>query len=160
MLISKSQYYSYKISKLSSFLLSNTAQKMKFSIKDFFSKCDQIRSFLETAHLVIFTEEILNEKLHFLCSEITKKAAVMIYSLIYSIIASYFEFFIGNIFVIYQYILIQLRLDYCQIFNKVQHFQVLRLLWGGAYSDLSVNGTAHITERCLFEARLLSEETR
>ena len=24
-----------------------TAQKMKFSIKDFFSKCDQIRSFLE-----------------------------------------------------------------------------------------------------------------
>ena len=25
---------------------SNTAQKIKFSIKDFFSKCDQIRSFL------------------------------------------------------------------------------------------------------------------
>ena len=25
-----------------------TAQKMKFSIKDFFSKCDQIRSFLQT----------------------------------------------------------------------------------------------------------------
>ena len=24
----------------------NTAQKMKFSVKDFFSKCDQIRSFL------------------------------------------------------------------------------------------------------------------
>ena len=37
---------------------------MKFSIKDFFSKCDQIRSFLVT-----FTEEeILNGKLHFLCS--------------------------------------------------------------------------------------------
>ena len=33
-----------------------TAQKMKFSIKDFFSKCDQIRS----ADLVTFTEEILN----------------------------------------------------------------------------------------------------
>ena len=33
-------------------------QKMKFSIKDFFSECKQIRS----------TEEILNEKLHFLCS--------------------------------------------------------------------------------------------
>ena len=32
-----------------------TAQKMKFSVKDFFSKCDQIRSF--------------NGKLHFLCSE-------------------------------------------------------------------------------------------
>ena len=32
---------------------------MKFSIKDFFSKCDQIT----------FTEEILNGKLHFLCSD-------------------------------------------------------------------------------------------
>ena len=31
-----------------------------FSIKDLFSKCDQICSF--------FTEEIINEKLHFLCS--------------------------------------------------------------------------------------------
>ena len=30
-----------------------TAQKMKFSIKDFFSKCDQIRSFLRIcAHLL------------------------------------------------------------------------------------------------------------
>ena len=26
-------------------LRTNTAQKMEFSIKDFFSKCDQIRSF-------------------------------------------------------------------------------------------------------------------
>ena len=43
-----------------------TAQKMKFSIKDFFSKCDQIR--METADLVTFTEEILNGKLRFLCS--------------------------------------------------------------------------------------------
>ena len=34
--------------------------KMKFSIKDFFSKCDQ-----ETADLVTFTEEIVNGKLHF-----------------------------------------------------------------------------------------------
>ena len=34
----------------------NTAQKMKFSIKEFFSKCEEI------------TEEILNGKLHFLCS--------------------------------------------------------------------------------------------
>ena len=32
---------------------SNTAQKMKFSIKDFFSKCDQIRSFLRIwSHLL------------------------------------------------------------------------------------------------------------
>ena len=35
---------------------------MKFSIKDFFSKCDQF-----SADLVTFTEEILNGKLHFLC---------------------------------------------------------------------------------------------
>ena len=35
-----------------------TAQKMTFSIKDFFSKCDQVRQ---------FTEEILNGKRHF-CS--------------------------------------------------------------------------------------------
>ena len=39
--------------------MKNTAQEMKFSIKDFLSKCDQIRS-----------GEILNGKLHFLCSEI------------------------------------------------------------------------------------------
>ena len=37
-----------------------TAQKTKFSIKDFFSKCDQIWS-----NLVTFTQEILNGKLHF-----------------------------------------------------------------------------------------------
>ena len=31
----------------------NTAQNMKFSIKDFFSKCDQIRSFLRIwSHLL------------------------------------------------------------------------------------------------------------
>ena len=42
----------------------NTAQKMKFSIKDSFSKCDQIRSFLWIwSHLL---EEILNGKRHFL----------------------------------------------------------------------------------------------
>ena len=39
---------------------------MKFSIKDFFSKCDQIRSFY--VDLVTFTEEILHWKLHFLYS--------------------------------------------------------------------------------------------
>ena len=38
---------------------------MNFSIKGFFSKCDQIR----TAGLVTFTEEILNGKLHFSYSE-------------------------------------------------------------------------------------------
>ena len=42
-----------------------TAQKMKFSVKDFFTKCDQI---FRNGDLIIFTEEILNGKLHFLCS--------------------------------------------------------------------------------------------
>ena len=42
----------------------NTAQKMKFSINDLFSKCDQIRR----CGLVTSAEEILNGKLHFLCS--------------------------------------------------------------------------------------------
>ena len=39
---------------------------MKSSIKDFFSKYDQIRSFLKR-----FNEEILNGKLHFCAVEIT-----------------------------------------------------------------------------------------
>ena len=43
----------------------NTEQNMKFSFKDFFTKYDQIRRKLD---LVTFTEEILNEKLHFLNS--------------------------------------------------------------------------------------------
>ena len=43
-----------------------TAPKMKFSIKDFFSKCDQIRK--NTTDLITFTEEIVNGELHFLCS--------------------------------------------------------------------------------------------
>ena len=37
-----------------------TAQKMKFSIKNFFSKCDQF-----LADLITFTEEILNGNPHF-----------------------------------------------------------------------------------------------
>ena len=43
----------------------NTAQKMKFSIKDFFTKCHQIRRKLRTSpHLI--------NKLIFLCSEIVQ----------------------------------------------------------------------------------------
>ena len=41
-------------------------KEWSFSIKDFFSKCDQIHR--KTSDLVTFTAEILNEKLHFLCS--------------------------------------------------------------------------------------------
>ena len=42
---------------------SPTAQKMKFSIMDFFSKCAG-----NCADLVTFTEEILNGKHHFSCA--------------------------------------------------------------------------------------------
>ena len=40
---------------------------MKFSITGFFSKCEQIR---RIADLIIFTEEILNGKLHFFRREL------------------------------------------------------------------------------------------
>ena len=44
-----------------------TAQKMKFSIKDFFSKCEKIHNFMRIwSHLL---KKILNGKLHFLCSK-------------------------------------------------------------------------------------------
>ena len=43
-----------------------TTKKTKVSIKDFFSKCA-----FGIADLVTFTKEILNGKLHFLCSDIT-----------------------------------------------------------------------------------------
>ena len=42
---------------------------MKFSIKDIFSKCDQIRKKLRI--LVTFTVEILNRNFHFLSSVTT-----------------------------------------------------------------------------------------
>ena len=45
-------------------MLSSLEKKMKLSIMDFFSRPDS----QETAHLVTFTEEILNKKLHFLCN--------------------------------------------------------------------------------------------
>ena len=43
-----------------------TAQKIKFSFKEFMCKCDQNRHF--PTDLVTFIEEILNGKLHFLSS--------------------------------------------------------------------------------------------
>ena len=56
----------------------STAQKMKFSTKDFFSKCELIRRKLRTADLVIFTEEILSGKLPFLCSGVAEKVSATI----------------------------------------------------------------------------------
>ena len=49
---------------LDSYFIRNTAQKMKFSFKNFFSKC------AETVDLVTFTKETLNGKLFSSCSEI------------------------------------------------------------------------------------------
>ena len=43
-----------------------TAQKMKFSMKDFFSKCDRIRTNMRKKS----TEEIVNGKFNVLCSDI------------------------------------------------------------------------------------------
>ena len=43
------------------------SQKMKFLLKDFFSK--NVTESKGTAGLITFTEEILNRKLHFLCSD-------------------------------------------------------------------------------------------
>ena len=65
-LMVKEQNFRNMFMKNSSF--NYTAQKMKFSNKNFFSKCDQICRKLD---LTAFTEEILNGKLHFLCSAST-----------------------------------------------------------------------------------------
>ena len=63
--------------------ITSTAQKMKFSIKDFFSKFDQIRRKLD---LVSFTQEILNGKLHFLCNIGNLLEISVSIDLIYSVI--------------------------------------------------------------------------
>ena len=47
-----------------------TVQKLKFSFKDFFSKCDQ------NPQLVTFAEEILSGKLHFSCSAFSEMPSV------------------------------------------------------------------------------------
>ena len=64
-------YRVYLVSKLL-VLLNNTAKNVKFSIKGFFSKCDQIRRKLRIwSHLL---KKSLIKKLHFLCivMEITR----------------------------------------------------------------------------------------
>ena len=54
---------------MNNFFTKSTAQKMKFSLKDFFSKCNQIRRKFEVN---LKCEEILNGKLYFLCREVSK----------------------------------------------------------------------------------------
>ena len=59
-----------------------TAQKMKFSIIDFFSKCDQIRSFLWIwLHLL---KKSLMQNLMFCAVHITKKGCVVGFGSIFS----------------------------------------------------------------------------
>ena len=59
----------------------HTAQKMNFSIKDFFSKCDQIRRKWDIwSHLL---KKSLMEKLHFLCSVIDNRSHNILTLLIY-----------------------------------------------------------------------------
>ena len=48
-------------------MFTSATQKIMFSFKNFFSKCEF------AADLVTFTEKIFNGKRHFLCSEIVEK---------------------------------------------------------------------------------------
>ena len=52
-------------------ILDVTSRKMKFFIKEFLSKCDQIRT---------FNEEIFNGKPHFLCSVLTRVPIATVWS--------------------------------------------------------------------------------
>ena len=64
------KYYRTYIIKLK-FVIVYTAQKMKFSIRDFFSNCDQIRRKLRIwSHLL---KESLMGNFFFLCSDIVEK---------------------------------------------------------------------------------------
>ena len=77
-----SRFYSNLISKSRSHLKFTvtlsfyvfTAQKMKFSIKNFFSKCDQIRNFLQLQNLqylyLLITSDLLFSMLSSLCRAI------------------------------------------------------------------------------------------
>ena len=51
--------------------IANTTQKMKFPIKDFFSKCDQIRSFLRIWSYLL--KKFLMENVIFLAVKVTGK---------------------------------------------------------------------------------------
>ena len=61
--------------------LANTVQKIKFSIKDFFSKCDQICSFLRTwSHLL---KKFLVENFIF-CAVTVKRVSLIVTNPIHS----------------------------------------------------------------------------
>ena len=63
--------FSNRNAKIMNCIYTNHCTKMKFSVKDFFSKCDQIRRKLQIlSHLL---KKSLMENLIFLCSEWTYK---------------------------------------------------------------------------------------
>ena len=64
--------------------ISSTTEKMKFSIKDFSSKCYNPQ---HTADLVAFTGEILNGKLPFLCSARVKVWILFLIVLVLALLA-------------------------------------------------------------------------
>ena len=59
---------------------------MKFSIKDFCNKCNQIRSPVD---LVTFTEEILNGKLHFCAVNTTVDIYLLVENVSYNTVTYY-----------------------------------------------------------------------
>ena len=75
-----------------------TAQKMKFSLKDFFSICDQIRSFLRIwSHLL---KRSLMKNFIFLCSECSSKCWLWFFetdSFSYTFVKVYFMFSKGHV---------------------------------------------------------------
>ena len=61
-----------------------TAQKHKFSIKDFFSKCDQIRSFLELHQEIVFNLDKFSDFLSTLVDRDEKRFLFHLKSSFYS----------------------------------------------------------------------------
>ena len=61
---------------------SSTAQKLNFSIKDFFSKCDQIRSFLRIwSHLLkrpLMENFIFCARQHSLCLHLNRRSLLFL----------------------------------------------------------------------------------
>ena len=103
---------------------------MKFSIKNFFSKCDQIT----------FTEEILNGKLHFLCGYTllflwpASDFLVHFYSCLFTAVPSpeiyFLQIYLNWFFIIWHEVLytyVSIHLKKCQNFQTKNKFKELVL---------------------------------
>lgn len=88
---SNSRYYAEP------FFVFFTAQTMKFSMKDFFRKCEQ-----ETAHLFKFIKKNFNRKLHFMCIVLpTRRSKLIIGFLGTSIYYLFYIFSQTNLFTMF-----------------------------------------------------------